>query len=186
MLLALVVFPIACGITASGSSERKASQTMSIDLGYGVSMEFVWCPSGSFKMGSLQSEFDRDHDEIGGTVRMSGFWIAKTAVSQRQWEAVMDYNPSYFRGANLPVECVSWTDCHRFLNRLNYILWDKRNELGSFALPTEAQWEYAARAGTATPYATGNTLTTADANYWDTDFETAAAAVAATDRKSVV
>ena len=114
-----------------------------------LGMEFVKVPAGSFVMGSPEDEEGRDSDERQREVRISqGFWLGKYEVTQGEWEAVMGTNPSEFAecGARCPVEEVSWDDVQEFIRRLN------ERESGSgyaYRLPTEAEWEYAARAGTA-------------------------------------
>ena len=113
-----------------------------------LGMEFVSIPDGSFLMGSPSDEEDRDSDEPQRLVQISqGLWIGKYEVTQGEWEAVMGSNPSYFTdcGPRCPMESVSWEDVQEFARRLN------ERELGSgnvYRLPTEAEWEYAARAGT--------------------------------------
>ncbi len=82
-----------------------------------------------------------------------GFWMAKKEVTQAQWQAVMGSNPSHFKGSTLPVEEVSWDDGQEFLERLNARLGNEDG--GTMALPTEAQWEYAARAGQSSAYSGG-------------------------------
>lgn len=95
-------------------------------------------------MGSPSVELGRDNDEKQHRVKISkGFWMGKYEVTQEQWEKVMGSNPSYFRGARLPVERVSWDDCQEFIKKLNNMV-----KGGGFRLPTEAEWEYACRAGT--------------------------------------
>jgi formylglycine-generating enzyme required for sulfatase activity len=128
----------------------------------GAAFVFCRCPVGKFTMGSPASEEGRSSDEGPVAVTLSqGFWMAETPVTQAQWEAVMGSNPSHFRGASLPVEQVSWDDAQGMVAKLN--------RSGSapaglrFALPTEAQWEYACRAGTQTAYAFGNQITQKDA-----------------------
>ncbi len=113
----------------------------------GVEFAFRGCPAGTFMMGSPEGEKDRDSDEIQHKVTLSkGFWIMETEVTQKQWRTVMGSNPSYFRGNALPVEGVSWDDCQDFCQ--------KAKSLGlPVCLPTEAQWEYACRAGTTGAYA---------------------------------
>jgi len=108
-----------------------------------------WAPAGSFTMGSPDSEPGRFPNEGQTQVRLSrGFWLAKTKCTQKTWRAVMGTNPSHFQGDDLPVDQVSWNDCQAFIGKLR--------EFGGgwrFALPTEAQWEYACRAGTTGAYA---------------------------------
>lgn len=111
-----------------------------------LGMEFVGVPAGSFVMGSPEAEPGRHTDEVQHTVRISrAFWMGKHEVTQGQWKAVMGENPSYFGecGSRCPVEFVSWNDVQEFIRRLNEL------ESGNgYRLPTEAEWEYALRAGT--------------------------------------
>ena len=123
-------------------TERKAGETQRIILPGGATMEMVWCPPGSFMMGSpgglFQGEVGRCRDEVQHPVTLTrGFWLAATPVTQRQWRSVMGNNPSRFKGAELPVENVSWEECTEFCRRAG----------NGLRLPTEAQWEYACRAG---------------------------------------
>ncbi|WP_017744852.1 bifunctional serine/threonine-protein kinase/formylglycine-generating enzyme family protein [Scytonema hofmannii] len=130
------------------------------DLGNGISLEMVEIPSGKFLMGSPTTELGRASDEgPQHTVTIQSFFIGKYAVTQQQWETVMGNNPSYFKGARRPVEQVSWNDAVEFCKRLS-------QKIGkTYSLPTEAQWEYACRAGTTTPFHFGETITTNLANY---------------------
>ncbi len=128
---------------------RPAGETYVVALGDGVKLEMVWCPAGSFIMGSPESEDGRNRDETQHRVTLTkGVWMGKTEVTQRQWLAVIGTTPSTFKGADLPVESVSWEDCQDFFKKLNEKLAD-----GRYRLPTEAEWEYACRAGTTGPYA---------------------------------
>ncbi len=92
-----------------------------------------------------------------------GFWLGIHAVTQAQWEAVMGANPARFKGANRPVEMVSWEDCQEYMEKLG------RKTGAGFRLPTEAEWEYACLAGTTTAFFCGKTLTTDQANYNGSD-----------------
>ncbi len=109
---------------------------------------FRWIPPGKFNMGSPKSEKDRDDDEDLHEVTLtSGFWLAETTVTQALWQTVVGENPSHFKGDNRPVEKVSWNDTQTFIDKLNQIHPDL-----SVRLPWEAEWEYACRAGTQTPF----------------------------------
>ncbi|MDO4550012.1 MAG: bifunctional serine/threonine-protein kinase/formylglycine-generating enzyme family protein [Planctomycetia bacterium] len=113
----------------------------------GVEFAFRWCPAGEFMMGSPSSEAGRDNDETQHRVTLTkGFWMLETQVTQEMWQSVMGNNPSRFKGNKLPVECVSLDDCQEFCQKL-------RNLGLNIQLPTEAQWEYACRAGTTGAYA---------------------------------
>lgn len=128
------------------------------DLGGGVKMELLSIPAGTFTMGSPESEEGRFYDESQVRVRITKpFYLGKTEVTQAQWKAVMGNNPSYFKGDNLPVEKVSWEDAMAFCRKLT----ERERKKGlpaeyTFTLPTEAQWEYACRAGTTTRFCSGD------------------------------
>jgi formylglycine-generating enzyme required for sulfatase activity len=121
----------------------------------GVTLDMVAIPGGKFQMGSNESE---DEQPIH-TVRVAPFWMGKFPVTQAQYEAVMGANPSRFQSKNLPVEKVSWLAAVQFCQHLS----EKLGHL--YRLPSEAEWEYACRAGTTTPFHFGETLTTNLANY---------------------
>ena len=115
-------------------------------------MVFVPIQPGTFMMGSPSSESGRDSDETQHEVTLTqGFYMQTTEVTQGQWKAVMGSNPSYFPncGDNCPVEKVSWNDVQSFITKMN-----ERGE-GTYRLPTEAEWEYCARAGTITAFYNG-------------------------------
>jgi formylglycine-generating enzyme required for sulfatase activity len=127
-------------------------KTLEVPLGSGVVMLMKWCPAGSFLMGSPQNE----EMSLGGQVQVTlskGFWMAQTQVTQAQWQALMGNNPSFFRGENLPVENVCWDDAQEFLTKLNAIV--GYSDGLKMVLPTEAQWEYAGRAGETGPFSGG-------------------------------
>ncbi|MBF0628868.1 MAG: SUMF1/EgtB/PvdO family nonheme iron enzyme [Magnetococcales bacterium] len=116
-------------------------------------MNFVRIPAGSFRMGSPANEPGRYFDELAHRVTIPrAFYMQTTEVTQGQWQTVMDDNPSYYAncGGSCPVERVSWEDIQTFLSRLNSF------GEGYYRLPTEAEWEYAARAGTTTAYSFGS------------------------------
>ncbi|MGD9213027.1 MAG: SUMF1/EgtB/PvdO family nonheme iron enzyme, partial [Desulfobacteraceae bacterium] len=126
-------------------------------------MHMIWVPPGSFQMGSPLSEKDREEDEGPlHSVTLDGFWLGQYPVTQGQWQKIMESNPSRFKsGDNYPVEYVSWKDTQQYIKKINQLV-DGRYR---FHLPTEAQWEYACRSGTSTPFYFGENLTTDQANY---------------------
>jgi sulfatase modifying factor 1 len=120
-----------------------------------LGMEFVRLEAGSFMMGSPPSEPHRDKDETLHKVTLTHpFFMQVTEVTQAQWKALMGSNPSFFKecGDDCPVESVSWFDCREFIEKLN------KSTGETYRLPTEAEWEYACRAGTTTAYSWGNTI----------------------------
>jgi len=125
------------GSNAQGYEEFREERT---------GIVFVKLPGGTFQMGSPASEAER-HDDEGPVheVTLSSFLIAKHEVTQAQWRRVMGTSPSHFKGDDLPVESVSWNECQKFCM------------MTGLSLPTEAQWEYACRAGTTTAYHSGDT-----------------------------
>ncbi|GAB4201453.1 MAG: formylglycine-generating enzyme family protein [Wenzhouxiangellaceae bacterium] len=133
----------------------------------GVRQVMRWIPSGTFLMGSPEDEPERNDDEIQHQVTISrGYWLAETACTQALWQAVMGKNPSRFVADNtLPVEQVSWDDCIEFIEAANQQLKNPGHMGLSLRLPTEAEWEYACRAGTTTAFYWGNELTPKLANY---------------------
>ena len=144
-------------------SSPDAGGTATVMLPGNVPLELVWCPAGSFWMGSPAGEAERDGDETRHRVTLTkGFWLGKYEVTQGQWEAVMGAgtNPSGFKGAELPVEQVSWEDSQTFLKKVNALA-----SGGGFRLPTEAEWEYACRAGTETAFCYGDSLDASMANF---------------------
>jgi len=125
-----------------------------------LAMKFAWIPPGRFRMGSPPGEAERSDNETQHWVTLTrGFYLGVHLVTQGPWRWVMDSNPSNFKGNNRPVDTVSWDDCQEFCRRLSEL--DGRR----YRLPTEAEWEYACRAGTTTPFSFGDTISTDQANY---------------------
>ncbi|MEB3825989.1 formylglycine-generating enzyme family protein, partial [Phormidium sp. CCY1219] len=140
--------------------QQREAEYFTEDLRQGIGLEMVRIPAGTFIMGSPQTESGRDKNEgPQHQVKVPEFFIGKYPVTQAQWQAVMGNNPSYFTGDNLPVENVFWHDAVAFCEQLS----EKTGRV--YRLPSEAEWEYACRAGTTTPFHFGETITPELANY---------------------
>ncbi|MEH2392909.1 MAG: SUMF1/EgtB/PvdO family nonheme iron enzyme [Nostoc sp.] len=157
-------------VNASGQEvkrDRSKAQYFTEDLGNDVSLEMIAIPSGKFLMGSPYWE-ENNHEKPQHEVTVQSFFMGKHPVTQAQWRRVaalpklnrdLRANPSDFNGDKRPVEKVSWYDAVEFCNRLS------RYTNKQYRLPSEAEWEYACRAGTNTPFHFGETITTELANY---------------------
>jgi len=145
---------------------------------------FVWINGGTFMMGSPEDELERYNHETRHQVTVSGFYMGKYEVTQKEYLLVMGTIPSHFKGLDLPVENVTWYDAVEYCNRLSLkegltpaylitsvsdstanlsISWNRA--ANGYRLPTEAEWEYACRAGTTTPFSTGINISTEQANF---------------------
>jgi formylglycine-generating enzyme required for sulfatase activity len=149
-------------LLTSGFSTQAEEKAPAKRFSNRIGMKFVWIPRGSFMMGSPQEEKERRENEVMHKVTLTkGFYIGVYPVTQEQWRVVMGNNPSEFKGKeNLPVENVSWDDCQEFVKKLR----EKDKKL--YRLSTEAEWEYACRAGTTSPFYFGETISTDQANYY--------------------
>ena len=166
------------GSVTSALTPLQVDGTPSAHTVSSISMEMIFCPPGTFTMGSPTSETGRGGDETQHQVTLTnGFYLGKYEVTQAQYQTVMNGNsaglsadPSQFKGSNRPVERASWEDAQVFLTRLNSIE-QSAGRLPNgwkYVLPTEAEWEYACRAGTTTAYSWGNDINSSRANYnWD-------------------
>ena len=139
----------------AGEGGKRQGPPIAVDLGKGVKLEMVSIPAGEFLMGSLDADPDaQEKEQPQHRVRITKpFYLGQHLVTQAQWEAVMGSNPSKFKGPKNPVEGVSWDDCQEFLDKLNQ---RPGNPAGKFVLPSEAQWEYAIRAGSTTRFCCGD------------------------------
>jgi len=124
-----------------------------VDLGGGVVLEMGYLKGGKFQMGSPNSEIERNSAEGPvHEVELDGFWLGKYEVTQEQYQAIMGTNPSRFKDPKNPVESVSWDDAVEFCKRLS----QKTGK--TFRLPTEAEWEYACRAGSRSRFCFGDSV----------------------------
>ena len=130
------------------------------DLGNGVKLEMIAIPGGTFLMGSPENEAERqDYESPKHQVTVPSFFMGKYPLTQAQYQAILGSNPSYFKGNNRPVETVSWDDAVLFCQKLS------QRTGKSYRLPSEAEWEYACRAGTKTPFSFGDNITPDLVNY---------------------
>ena len=133
---------------------RDCSRDFSVDLGGDLTLEMVWVPKGTFEMGSPPSEEGRrDNEGPLHTVHLEGFWLGKYEVTQEQYERVMGRNHALFKGPRHPVETMSWEEAVSFCDKL------PKRVRQRFTLPSEAQWEYACRAGSRTRFCFGDSDT---------------------------
>jgi formylglycine-generating enzyme required for sulfatase activity len=180
----LVIFCVALLVNASVHAEYE----MKIISSRSTGMQFVPIPKGTFTMGSPDGEPERDKDETQHQVTLTqDFFLGKYEVTQAEYETVMGYNPSYFKGKRRPVEQVSWYDAVWFCNQMSErdgrtpyytITGEVRNgqsikkatvtiqgDATGYRLPTEAEWEYACRAGEKGPFSFGANITPQQVNY---------------------
>ena len=131
------------GYSSGSSSMASGSNTISIPVKNGISIDMVKVEAGTFMMGATSEMKDPYDNEkpLHQVTLTNDYYMGKYEVTQALWEVVMGSNPSYFKGDNLPVEKMSWNDCQEFISKLNSMTGRK------FRLPTEAEWEYAARGG---------------------------------------
>ncbi|MEK8015979.1 MAG: formylglycine-generating enzyme family protein [Candidatus Parabeggiatoa sp.] len=140
--------------------EHKQAYYQITDLDNEIKLEMVYIPGGHFMMGSPEDEKGRDDNEgPQHSVTIAPFYMSKYPITQSQYQSVMGENPAKFQGQNHPVQRVSWSDAVMFSEKLS----QKTGKI--YQLPSEAQWEYACRAFTSTPFYFGDTITTALANY---------------------
>lgn len=154
--------PQLCEQQVPGTRSHKISFTDPI-----TGMGFIGVKAGTFMMGSPEKDIDRFMNEFPHEVKLTkDYYLGKYEVTQREWQMIMGKNPSYFKncGENCPVENVSWDKVQEFIRRLNERA-KARGERGRYRLPTEAEWEYAARAGSKTPFSFGENIITSQVNY---------------------
>ena len=171
-ILGIVMVLGLVGTLSVMAQEVKPGKAEVIDLGKDVKLEMVLIPAGKFLMGGKKIPVDPfsnikvaqpEEDEFPQheVTLTKPFYMGKYEVTQEQWFEIMGENPSREKGRKLPVTNVSWNECHFFIRKLN----EKTN--GVYRLPTEAEWEFACRAGTSTAYSFGDKMTPKDANYAD-------------------
>jgi formylglycine-generating enzyme required for sulfatase activity len=159
--LASTPSPRAAPTSPSASAAKTPAPAARERMTNSIGMEFVLIPAGSFMMGDDgESAYDDEKPRHRVTISQP-FYLGKYEVTQAQWTAVMGSNPSEFKGSSNPVENVSWNDVQEFIRRLN-----EKEGTQKYRLPTEAEWEYAARAGTTSRYSFGDDADSLDRYAW--------------------
>ncbi len=187
LLVAIIIVAIVAGIIfAVYRQEENKTQNNNIgeaptnndNVNAEIADNLVLINGGTFQMGSPETEMQRETDETLHEVTVSDFYIGRYEVTQSEYEEIMGENPSNFSGENLPVENVTWYDAIEYCNKLSEkegltpvytidgesVSWDR--SANGYRLPTEAEWEYAARAGTETPFNTETSISDEEANYY--------------------
>jgi eukaryotic-like serine/threonine-protein kinase len=137
------------------NSSVRSAQYLTENLGRGITLDMIFIPGGTFMMGSDESS----EEQPIHSVTVPSFYMGKYPITQAQYQALMGQNPSFFRGADRPIEPLSWRDAAEFCSKLS----QKTNK--KYTLPSESQWEYACRAGTTSPFYFGDTITPDLVNY---------------------
>lgn len=185
ILSLLLTLLFICSLAACSQSENKdedgtipsEDNTLKVTE-MEIPENFVLIKGGTFQMGSSESEAWRSADETQHTVTVSDFYMSKYELTQKEYEEITGNNPSNFSGENLPVENISWLDAAAFCNARSEkegltpaytidgqnVSWDRSAD--GYRLPTEAEWEYACRAGTTTPFYMENSPSAEEANYY--------------------
>ncbi|MBE9143136.1 formylglycine-generating enzyme family protein [Planktothrix mougeotii] len=147
--------------TDKGESEITLQIYTEVGLNGTLSLELVEVPKGTFIMGSPSDEVGHlsSEEPLRQVKFKKSFYMSRSPITQEQWETVMGYNPSTFKGQNLPVETVSWKEAQKFCNELS------KQTGREYRLPSEAEWEYACRAGRSTPFYFGDDISPTQANY---------------------
>ena len=181
LIIAIIIVGVISGlIYVMNKQDENGNETNNLGSTNNAELtnDLILINGGTYLMGSPETEMQRETDEVQHEVTVSDFYIGRYEVTQKEYEDVMGENPSNFEGENLPVENVTWYEAIEYCNKLSEkegltpvytidgenVSWDR--SANGYRLPTEAEWEYAARAGTTTPFNTENSISDDEANYY--------------------
>lgn len=181
LIIAIIIVGVISGlIYVMNKQDENGNETNNLGSTNNAELtnDLILINGGTYLMGSPETEMQRETDEVQHEVTVSDFYIGRYEVTQKEYEEVMGENPSNFEGENLPVENVTWYEAIEYCNKLSEkegltpvytidgenVSWDR--SANGYRLPTEAEWEYAARAGTTTPFNTENSISDEEANYY--------------------
>lgn len=184
LIAGVMAFSLTACSGASGKESSESEQGPMLSVGVDTTEDvevpegFLRITGGTFDMGSPDSEAWRSADETQHSVTVSDFYMSAYEVTQQEYQDVMGDNPSNFSGENLPVENIAWLDAVAYCNARSEqegltpaytidgtsVSWDR--SANGYRLPTEAEWEYACRAGTTTPFNTETSISAEESNYW--------------------
>lgn len=181
LIIAIIIVGVISGlIYVMNKQDENGNETNNLRSTNNAELtnDLILINGGTYLMGSPETEMQRETDEVQHEVTVSDFYIGRYEVTQKEYEEVMGENPSNFEGENLPVENVTWYEAIEYCNKLSEkegltpvytidgenISWDR--SANGYRLPTEAEWEYAARAGTTSPFNTENSISDEEANYY--------------------
>lgn len=181
LIIAIIIVGVISGlIYVMNKQDENGNETNNLGSTNNAELtnNLILINGGTYLMGSPETEMQRETDEVQHEVKVSDFYIGRYEVTQKEYEEVMGENPSNFEGENLPVENVTWYEAIEYCNKLSEkegltpvytidgenVSWDR--SANGYRLPTEAEWEYAARAGTTSPFNTENSISDEEANYY--------------------
>ncbi len=181
LIIAIIIVGVISGlIYVMNKQDENGNETNNLGSTNNAELtnDLILINGGTYLMGSPETEMQRETDEVQHEVKVSDFYIGRYEVTQKEYEEVMGDNPSNFEGENLPVENITWYEAIEYCNKLSEkegltpvytidgenVSWDR--SANGYRLPTEAEWEYAARAGITTPFNTENSISDEEANYY--------------------
>jgi formylglycine-generating enzyme required for sulfatase activity len=164
-ILSVFLLSISVILLSGCVTDDNTDSALEQEFSNSIGIDFALIPAGEFYMGSDSTPIVVFDDPLHEVSIENAFYMSKYEVTQEQWEDVMGNNPSFFEGENLPVEQVSWNDAQEFISKLNQM-----EDTDKYRLPTEAEWEYACKAGNDTDFSFTNEATDLDGYGWSDSY----------------